>query len=91
MKNREEVVRSLLNNSPIAFFHGHCHTNWIRNKTEATPYYIINSASSSRLSGPKHKTGFHVGELKDDSLAVKRYKFTKENFNYQEDSLVWYD
>jgi 3',5'-cyclic AMP phosphodiesterase CpdA len=91
MKNRGEVVSSFLTNPPLAYFHGHCHSNWIRNKTAATPYYIINSASSTRLSGPKHKTGFHVGELKDGSLTVKRYKFTMEDQAYKEDSLIWYD
>ena len=91
MKNREQVVESLLAQPPLAFFHGHCHSNWIRNKTADTPYYIINSASSTRLSGTKHNTGFHVGELKEGSLAVKRYKFTKENLDYKEDSLVWYE
>ncbi len=91
MKNREEVISSLLTNPPLAYFHGHCHSNWIRNKTAATPYYIINSASSTRLSGPKHKTGFHVGELKEGLLQVKRYAFMKELHDYKEDSLVWYE
>ena len=91
MKNREEVVSTLKANPPLAYFHGHCHSNWIRSKTADTPYYIINSASTTRLSGPKHKTGFHVGELKENSLAVKRYKFTKEDQSYKEDSLVWYE
>ena len=91
MKNRTEVVSSLLANPPLAYFHGHCHSNWIRNKTADTPYYIINSASSTRLSGPKHKTGFHVGELKNDSLEVKRHAFNKKILNYKEEPLVWYD
>ena len=91
MKNREEVASSLLSQPPLAFFHGHCHSNWIRNKTADTPYYIINSASSTRLSGAKHKTGFHAGELKDNTLAVKRYKLNKDDLNYKEDPLVWYE
>lgn len=91
MKNRAEVVDSLLQNPPIAYFHGHCHSNWIRNKTEATPYYIINSASTTRISDPKHQTGFHVGELKEGSLNVKRHAFHKEQHQYLEDPLVWYD
>ena len=91
MKNREEVVSSLLTIPPLAYFHGHCHSNWIRNKMADTPYYIINSASSTRISDPTHRTGFHVGELKDAGLQIKRHAFMKEIHDYKEDSLVWYE
>lgn len=91
MKNREEVASGLQSFPPIAFFHGHCHTNWVKNKSADNPYYIINSASSTRLSSHTHKTGFHVGELKDNSLSVQRYSIDRETLSYKEDSLVWYE
>ncbi len=91
MKNREEVVSLIQDFPPIAYFHGHCHSNWIRNKTTNSPYHIINSASTTRLGSHTHKTGFHVGELQKDSLQIKRYAFDKSEQSFKEDSLVWYE
>ncbi|WP_100746587.1 metallophosphoesterase family protein, partial [Leptospira ellisii] len=41
--NREEIASLLKRKPPIAFLHGHVHTNWVKFPGEELPYYVINS------------------------------------------------
>ncbi len=88
MTNREEVQSLFLEHPPIAYFHGHAHTNWIKNKSKDMPYSIVNSASSTRLSDARHESGFHTGDLSVDTLNLKRFAFSKEKRILEEKNLA---
>jgi 3',5'-cyclic AMP phosphodiesterase CpdA len=63
LSNRKEVVVGLQTNPPELYLHGHTHTNWVKLPGKETPFTIVNSASSTRLSDSKHECGFHLIEL----------------------------
>lgn len=72
--NREQVQQSLQARPPIAYLHGHVHTNWILPPNQHMPFYAINSASSTMLADKKHDTGFHCLRW-TDKLAISRYGY----------------
>jgi len=73
--NREEVLQILQSRPPIAYFHGHLHTNWVREPDGAVPFYILNSASSTRVSDASHDSGFHSFACKDSTWTYSRYSY----------------
>ncbi|TGL10942.1 phosphohydrolase [Leptospira levettii] len=83
MSNRKEVVDGLQINPPELYLHGHTHTNWVKLPGKETPFTIVNSASSTRLSDSKHECGFHLIEL-GKQTRYRRFiysdtKFTETN------------
>lgn len=77
--NREEILQEITNYPPLCYFHGHLHTNWIREPDSNIPFYIVNSASSTRISDENHESGFHLLEW-DKKSHLKSYKrFTYES------------
>ncbi|EMO07261.1 hypothetical protein LEP1GSC116_2499 [Leptospira interrogans serovar Icterohaemorrhagiae str. Verdun HP] len=54
------------------------------------PYYVINSASSTRLPDAKHKSGFHLIEIQKQKIKIQRYTYNLERSKFTEASLVSY-
>ncbi|MDF3821900.1 metallophosphoesterase [Leptospira sp. 96542] len=79
MTNRRTVVEKLKSNPPILYLHGHTHTNWIKKKGESMPYWIVNSASSTRLADRKHESGFHQISI-NSNIEFKRYLYQAGKF-----------
>jgi 3',5'-cyclic AMP phosphodiesterase CpdA len=90
MKNREELKSILLEFPPVAFFHGHCHTNWIKKADQEFPIHMINSASSTRVSDSSHETGFHLGEITKEKISLKRFSFDSSLQELVEKKLILY-
>ncbi|RHX86785.1 metallophosphoesterase family protein [Leptospira stimsonii] len=88
--NREEIARLLQKQPPLAFLHGHVHTNWVKFPGEKMPYYVVNSASSTRLSDSKHECGFHLMEIEKKNLKIQRYTYNPEQSKFTEAPLVSY-
>ncbi|TGK27897.1 phosphohydrolase [Leptospira gomenensis] len=88
--NREEVASLLKQRPPLAFLHGHVHTNWVKLPGEELPYHVVNSASSTRTSDAKHDCGFHVLEVTGLNLKIKRYMYQSEQSKFTEAPLVSY-
>ena len=76
--NREEFLTEIKKNPPIAYFHGHVHTNWIRKKDSEIPFLISNAASSTRDTDKSHLCGFHIIDLQKDSFTVQRISYSQK-------------
>lgn len=79
MSNRKEVVEGLQTNPPELYLHGHTHTNWVKLPGKETPFTIVNSASSTRLSDSKHECGFHLIEL-GKQTHYRRFIYSENKF-----------
>ncbi|MCE9500860.1 MAG: metallophosphoesterase [Leptospira sp.] len=91
MDNREEVVRSLLSNPPVVYLHGHVHDNSIKETSAEIPFYIVNSASSTRLADSNHKSGFHFVEITGRKLKFKRFEYSVIDKLFHESRLYSYE
>lgn len=83
MQNRKEVGLFLKDHPPLAYFHGHTHSNWYKTAGSELPFPIFNSASSTRLSDRKHICGFYSVELVDKGV------ISAERFTYDPGSKGW--
>ncbi|PJZ56136.1 metallophosphoesterase family protein [Leptospira barantonii] len=88
--NREEVASLLKEKPPLAYLHGHVHTNWVKQPGEELPYYVVNSASSTRLSDHRHECGFHTLEIQKRDVKIQRYTYNTEQSKFTEAPLVSY-
>ncbi|MDI7216388.1 metallophosphoesterase family protein [Leptospira santarosai] len=88
--NREEIASLLKEQPPLVYLHGHVHTNWVKFPGNELPYYVVNSASSTRLPDTTHKSGFHLLEIKKQSVKIQRYTYNLEKSKFTEASLVSY-
>lgn len=79
--NREEFLTEIRKNPPVAYFHGHVHTNWIRKKDSAIPFLISNAASSTRDTDRSHLCGFHILDLQKESFSAERISYSKKQKN----------
>ncbi|WP_411822041.1 metallophosphoesterase family protein [Leptospira sp. 'Mane'] len=92
MINRMEVSELLKQKPPVLYLHGHTHTNWIKRPGNKAPFYIVNSASSTRLSDSRHISGFHVIDLdKSGSASFVRFSYHIEKNQFLESPLLIYD
>ncbi|TGL65905.1 metallophosphoesterase family protein [Leptospira sarikeiensis] len=91
MKNREEIAELLKKRPPLAYLHGHVHTNWVKHPDPQKPYYVINSASSTRISDQRHQSGFHVMEWNEKQLQVKRFSYSEEQGEFTETQTISYE
>lgn len=92
MINREDVIKILSERPPIAFLHGHLHTNWVRLKDEKIPFYVINSASSTRDSDPRHESGYHILTKNDQNSdwTIQRMVYDSNQDQFLEKELIEY-
>lgn len=60
LMNRDELIAGLAERPPTLFLHGHLHTNWVKEPDSRIPYYVVNSASSTRDPDLKHQSGYHI-------------------------------
>ncbi|MBM9575644.1 metallophosphoesterase [Leptospira sp. 201903070] len=90
LRNREEIAVLLKKQPPLAFLHGHVHTNWVKFPGPLMPYYVINSASSTRLDDTRHQCGFHLLEIQNRNLKIQRYTYNQEQSKFTEAPLVSY-
>lgn len=90
LKNREEIAKGLKANPPLVYFHGHCHSNWVKYKSEELPFHVINSASSTKLSSGYKYCGLHAGEITQDSFTIDRYEFSLEEDRFVKGKLLEY-
>jgi 3',5'-cyclic AMP phosphodiesterase CpdA len=90
MRNRNDVLQKILDHPPLAYFHGHIHTNWIKKPSKDVPFYIFNSASSTRMAEKGYFSGFHFGSLNENQLEVNRYNYVLEANDYLETSPVYF-
>ncbi|EKQ84269.1 metallophosphoesterase family protein [Leptospira kirschneri] len=88
--NREEVASLLKERPPILYLHGHVHTNWVKFPGKELPYYVINSASSTRLPDAKHESGFHLIEIQKQKVKIQRYTYNLKRSKFTEAPLVSY-
>ncbi|TGN11683.1 metallophosphoesterase family protein [Leptospira ilyithenensis] len=92
MVNRKEVASLLKEKPPVLYLHGHTHTNWIKRPGEKAPFYVVNSASSTRLSDSKHISGFHIIDLNGNGKAAfRRFSYHTETNQFLESPLLIYD
>ncbi|TGN17661.1 metallophosphoesterase family protein [Leptospira idonii] len=92
MSNRADVAKSLNSQPPSLYLHGHTHTNWIKKPGNLMPFYIVNSASSTRLSDSGHECGFHLIEKDNNGqYSFKRYIYLKNKNEFKESPLVFLD
>ncbi len=88
MTNRDEVVQVLKEKKIHLYLHGHAHTNWVKLEDEKIPFTIINSASSTRLWDKTHETGFHLIELENENIKLKRFAYQKREKKITELPLI---
>ncbi|MCC5815176.1 MAG: metallophosphoesterase [Leptospira sp.] len=91
--NRGEVLDLLKERPPIAFFHGHLHTNWVREPDEDVPFFVVNSASSTRDSDPRHESGYHImsnNEKLDQPWKITRMVYSKLDNEFKEKEIINY-
>lgn len=91
MHDREMIIHKLKDHPPVMVFHGHSHINWVRNANTEIPFWIVNSASSSRLCDDTHPTGFHSIEMKQSKIEIKRLSFSVKQGDFIESELLGYD
>ncbi|MEM7181183.1 MAG: metallophosphoesterase [Spirochaetota bacterium] len=84
LHNREELADLLQNMPPLAYLHGHQHSNWVKRPDPKMPFYVINSASSTMLPDTKHLSGFHVLQSSAGDLSCKRLQFNPEKQQFEE-------
>lgn len=92
MLNRDEVLETLRERPPVAFFHGHLHTNWVKEPDEAVPFYVINSASSTRESDERHRSGYHILQREENSSewTIRRMGYDKDKKEFLETKCINY-
>ncbi|ULH27173.1 metallophosphoesterase [Leptospira weilii] len=88
--NREEIASLLKEQPPLVYLHGHVHTNWVKFPGNELPYYVVNSASSTRLSDTTHESGFHLLEIQKQNVKIQRYTYNLEKSKFTETPLVSY-
>lgn len=90
MRNRDEIAEILKAKPPIAYLHGHVHTNWAKAPDPQKPFYVVNSASSTRIADTRHQSGFHSLEWDGKSLSVQRFAFSSEKNEFQKTTTILY-
>jgi 3',5'-cyclic AMP phosphodiesterase CpdA len=92
MINRDEVLKILKQRPPIAFLHGHLHTNWVKLIDEKIPFFVINSASSTRDSDPRHESGYHILTKEDEQSdwVIHRMVYDFQQNQFLEKELIKY-
>ncbi len=90
MRNREKIASLLRKQPPLAYLHGHVHTNWVKAPGSEQPYYVVNSASSTRISDPRHQSGFHTLEWDGKSVDIQRFVFSSEAGEFLETKTILY-
>lgn len=90
LRNRDYVLQRLLENPPLAYFHGHLHTNWVKKQTKEIPFYIFNSASSTRISDSAHHSGFHYIQITEGDWRIQRFHYVVHAKEYLETDLIAY-
>ncbi|EMJ95623.1 metallophosphoesterase family protein [Leptospira alstonii] len=88
--NREEIASLLKERPPLVYLHGHVHTNWVKFPGSELPYYVVNSASSTRLPDKRHESGFHLLEIQKQNVKIQRYTYNIERSKFTEAPLVSY-
>lgn len=78
MLNRDEVLEKLKKNPPLIYFHGHSHDNWLKVDSEKPNFYIVNSASSTRITDKKHDCGFYTCSINSKDVTFQRYTYNSE-------------
>lgn len=91
MRNREEIAEILKESPPLAYLHGHVHTNWVKKPGKKKPYYVINSASSTRTSDLRHECGFHVLETGQKTPEIKRFTYSEQTSKFMEAATILYE
>lgn len=85
MQNRKEVGAFLKEHPPLAYFHGHSHSNWWKNPGSELPFPIFNSASSTRLNDAKHTCGFYSLNLSEKGeISTERFTFDPKSKTWSE-------
>jgi 3',5'-cyclic AMP phosphodiesterase CpdA len=90
LRNRDFIISKLKSHPPLAYFHGHLHTNWVLKKNSEIPFFVFNSASSTRVADKIHHSGFHYILIKESEWEIKRYHYQEEAKNYLETQVVYY-
>jgi 3',5'-cyclic AMP phosphodiesterase CpdA len=80
MINRDDVIRKLKNKPPLAYFHGHKHSNFYKKPNAEIPFAILNSASSTMIETERNKSGYHSFDIHSEKLIVKRYAYRDMTF-----------
>lgn len=75
LKNKDEILQFLNRRPPLIYFHGHHHTNWIIQPSQECPFFVCNSASSSRVIGTKYNSGFHVIQIEMNQCNFERFVY----------------
>ncbi|PJZ68546.1 phosphohydrolase [Leptospira perolatii] len=90
LRNRDEIAKLLLARPPLAYLHGHVHSNWIKFPDPTHPYFVVNSASSTRLPDSHHDSGYHYAELKSKGLEFHRIVYFPNESKFQEAKAISY-
>ncbi len=90
LRNRDYVFQRLLENPPLAYFHGHLHTNWVKKKTQEFPFYVFNSASSTRIPDLTHHSGFHYIQIVEGNWKIQRFHYVAHAKEYLETDVIMY-
>lgn len=90
LRNRDYIFQKLLENPPLAYFHGHVHTNWVKKKTNEFPFYVFNSASSTRISDSAHHSGFHYIQITEGEWKIQRFHYVVHAKEYLETDVIAY-
>ncbi|MCX7997988.1 MAG: metallophosphoesterase [Leptospiraceae bacterium] len=90
LRNREFVFKRLLEKPPLAYFHGHLHTNWVKKKEKDFPFYIFNSASSTRIDDASHNSGFHYIQITEQEWKIQRFHYVLQAKEYLETDVIFY-
>ncbi len=80
MINRDDVIRKLKNRPPLAYLHGHKHSNFYKKPNTEIPFAIINSASSTMIDTGRNRSGYHSFDIHSEKLIVKRYAYRDMTF-----------
>lgn len=92
MVNRREIAELLLEKPPLIYFHGHSHSNWVKAPGKLAPYYILNSASSTRFSDSSHACGFHIVNVRDSkNMDIKRISYHLLSETFTEADLLLFE
>ncbi|TGJ99073.1 phosphohydrolase [Leptospira semungkisensis] len=91
MRNREKIASLLKEKPPIAYLHGHVHTNWVKAPGPEKPFYVINSASSTRIADPRHQSGFHILDWNGRKLDIQRFSFSLEKGEFIQTETILYE
>ncbi|WCL51312.1 metallophosphoesterase family protein [Leptospira sp. GIMC2001] len=91
LTNRSVIGSILKSNPPSVFYHGHLHTNWVKEPGEEFPFWVVNSASSTRDSDDRHRSGYHILDRIDSQWNIKRIEYNIGMMEYRETKVIVYN